>query len=273
MSQFVGHVSESLQACCVGSQFSSTRVTPVQQGLERLDIAPSSREPSEFLEGHGSASYQVKQKGDIKVDANGKRRRYNGSQWRLMCQYPHAKCPKEAQSNGLCSRHNRETRQDKKSREKAVQNVRKRLSNTLESATDEDSCGSFAMVSTKRSHSTASEVSTDMSPVHSEPVLEAAQGLVSLKSSRTSTPYVFTPMTSPDMHQDVRELSQINPHSTHGLVGIRSGSAKCHPGPGSFQRHASQGSLLEEGIHLHPANSPLLDPVRQYYKVIPLWSE
>ena len=205
-------------------------------------------------------------KGDIRYLDHNKRKRYNGRQWRTLCIFEG--CEKEAQGKtDVCSRHLSRPpvlSQQKGLKATGVQKHCLSLTSSLpplsypsgtSTPTEDDSQDSlsFGAASGKRSCSSVSELS-NASPISnmSEREQEAAQGLVSLSNSRTNTPFPHTPISSPDFtSMQGKQLQAFSTplsqhlHNTSGHVDGPPSSKR-----GQFQRHSSQGSLLDEGIYM-----------------------
>ena len=251
-------------------------VTPplASGGSEGLQTAPAVARENRRREKNAQPS----RKGDVRYLENGKRKRYNGRQWRTLC--IRDGCEKEAQGKtDVCSRHLSRTPVHLQQKASRTTNVQKQCVSSLpplplpsgtSTPTEEDSQDSFSFgaASGKRSCSSVSELS-NASPTSSDMWLrseleqEAVHGLVSLSNSRTNTPFHQTPISSPDftahgkLPQAFSTPSHPHPRSAAHAEGPPSSKRM------QFQRHSSQGSLLDEGIYMSRQTCASVPPLTE----------
>ena len=180
------------------SSNTSYEVTMPTSALSHLPVpvpsggAPGGNHDSMNFPSHSKlvTSSREAQKGEIRTQEDGVKRKFNGKQWRRLCSVKN--CFKESQRNGYCSQHLKSPVELTTSSSSASSNPSMEFKQRLKQwSPDEPDHG---LMNTNSSIDTTGLHSTLYSEF-SESEQEAVRTLASLSNSRNSTP--FSPLLSP----------------------------------------------------------------------------
>lgn len=151
-------------------------------------------------------------KGDVVSMPSGIRKKFNGKQWRRLCSKEG--CTKESQRRGFCSRHLSSSGKIPRSTQPYAQMVMK----------GDMKDGHIEWTDQQSSRD------TDYDPNHGSEETEAAQMLVSLGNSRSTTP-AFSPTPSSVCSLSPRKRHPSSPQSGQALRGISTAFTPISPHP------------------------------------------
>ncbi|XP_052258795.1 protein capicua homolog isoform X2 [Dreissena polymorpha] len=159
-----------------------------------------------------SPSNMKYKKGDVVSMPSGIRKKFNGKQWRRLCSKEG--CTKESQRRGFCSRHLSSSGKIPRSTQPYAQMVMK----------GDMKDGHIEWTDQQSSRD------TDYDPNHGSEETEAAQMLVSLGNSRSTTP-AFSPTPSSVCSLSPRKRHPSSPQSSQALRGISTAFTPISPHP------------------------------------------
>ena len=183
----------------ISSSNSNYEVTMPTSALSHLPVSiptgnalGSNREPVTFPS-HSKLlpSSKEAQKGEIRTQEDGVKRKFNGKQWRRLCSVK--ECLKESQKNGYCSRHLKSPVELFTSSSSISLNSSMELKQRLKQWSPDEP--DQALSSINNSSVDASGLHSTVYNDFSESEQEAVRALASLSNSRNSTP--FSPLLSP----------------------------------------------------------------------------
>ena len=184
----------------INSSNTNYEVTMPTSALSHLPVSiPSGsalggNHDSVMLPSHGKllAGNREAQKGEIRTQEDGVKRKFNGKQWRRLCSVK--ECFKESQRNGYCSRHLKSPVELTTSSSSVSSNSSMELKQKLKQWSPDEPDHALSSINNNSSIDTSGLHSTLYSEFN-ESEQEAVRALASLSNSRNSTP--FSPLLSP----------------------------------------------------------------------------
>ena len=179
----------------ISSSNTSYEVTMPTSALSHLPVSIpsgstlSGNHDSVMLPSHGKllAGNREAQKGEIRTQEDGVKRKFNGKQWRRLCSVK--ECFKESQRNGYCSRHLKSPVElTTSSSSNSSMELKQKLKQWSPDEPDHALIHNNSSIDTPGLHST-------LYSEFNESEQEAVRALASLSNSRNSTP--FSPLLSP----------------------------------------------------------------------------
>lgn len=189
---------------------SKNRHLPKKRDMARSRSAQSC-ESSRSSTPRSPTTNQKYKKGDVVSTPNGIRKKFNGKQWRRLCSKDG--CTKESQRRGYCSRHLSSSGKVQRS---APMYPGQRNGNMTD-----------GQIEWADAHSSRD---TDYDPNHGIDETEAANMLVSLGNSRSTTP-AFSPTPSSVSSLSPRKRHPSSPQSGAGLRGMSAAFTPISPHP------------------------------------------
>jgi len=180
---------------CSNNAVNNYTVTMPTSAISRLSSSTcNSNDSVTSLAAHGKllANNREAQKGEIRTQEDGVKRKFNGKQWRRLCSV--RDCYKESQRNGFCSRHLKSPVDQTMSSSSASSTSSVDMKQRLKQWSPVDQDPAMSSVNTNSSVDN-SGLHTTLYSEFNESEQEAVRALTSLSNSRNSTP--FSPLLSP----------------------------------------------------------------------------